>query len=344
MKAAVYYRVDGGARLGMGHLFKAAILTDRLRKVLPGLKIRFLIRQDSSAVKWLKRLKYPVIRIPYSVSREKETDWIRAKLGKGNGNLFVLDILDVSRPYVAAVKRLGYKVMAFENLATSQRIADVTVNALVQGLENRIEKFPEGGILYRGAKYRIFHKDYSKYRKKESAQKGKDRILITLGGGSDSRFSEIMIDEILKRFKPENIACIQGPAQKQPVRKRKGWGASVRLLKPQPSLARAMKEADFAVTAGGGTLHELAFQGVPAVAFSKKKHQIRNIRMFEKKGTVIYAGNLQRKNARKAAWILEKLARNSKLRQNMIQSGRLLEDGKGTDRVITIIKSLLKGA
>ncbi len=342
-KPVFLIRVDGGVHVGMGHLCKTTILAAKLKSAFKGSKIQFLIKRDETGAAWLKKTGAPVVRIPASREREKEPEWILSRFGKIKNLILILDILAVSSRYLSLFKKQGIKVVTFENKGQSRYGAHATFNTLVQGLEQKTETV-NGSKVFRGPKFRILHPDYLDYRKKAVKFSKKKSILITLGGGTDKGFSEILIDEILKACSeiPLEINLVVGPAQARP--ELNGSESRVQVLGPQPNLAKVFYKADAVITAGGGTLYELACLGVPAIAFHKVGHQRGNIAMFQKAGTVLSAGSMNRRNAKACASRLKRLLQDKKECQKISNAGKTLVDGQGLERITKIFDLLLKGA
>ena len=338
----IVFRVDGGTRLGMGHLSRCTVLSRDLRRRVKGLAVQFFTKREPSGIRWLEHNRVSVQTIPNRLQREEEPGWIVSRIPPVSNVLMVIDLLDIPKSYVAAFKTNGYKVVTFENRSSSKRIADATVNTLVEGLKNRVTRFDECGLLFRGPRFRVLHPDYRRRRVRNSARRKKLAIVLTLGGGSEMGFSKVLISGLSKLSDRIRLICIQGPAQAQSRISFDGRSFA-KIIVPQPSLAGWLKKADLALTAGGGTLYELAFMGVPAIAFAKRKHQERNIKMFAAEGTALNAGTMRTESVKRALELVSGLLSDERKRFRMSVRGRLLVDGKGTDRVVEIMKTLLKG-
>lgn len=336
----IFFRVDGGVRLGMGHLFKSVILADRITKDLAKVSVYFFIKKDRRGVEWLKSHRYPVFVMPSSLSRAREPFWMMRKFPFKNKGVVALDLLDVSRGYVEAFKKRGFSVITFENRASGQRVADITFNGIVDGIENRITRFKTGGLLFRGAGYRIFSPEYDSFKRLNGSDRREKTLLISLGGGADYGFSKKLLVEISKRKERTKVIFVRGPAQKKLKYPK---DSRVQIMEPRRSLVSLLQKADVAITAGGGTLYELAYGGVPGVALAKVKHQERNIKKFAQRGTVIPAGLMKPHAAKRAVDLAFKLLNNIQKRREMSRAGRNLVDGKGTKRVAEVVERLLKG-
>lgn len=329
-----WVRADGGPSVGMGHLKKQLILMKQLRKKIKS-NFVFFIKDELEGISWLKKQGVKVVKIP-GMNRSKEPAWIVKNTKKaGQKAVLLLDILDVASGYVREFKKAEVPVISFENRGSSQKIADATINAIVEGPENRTVKV-ENSQVFKGARYRIFHPDYSKVKKiKRSAPDKKIRFCVTMGGG-DMKLSRLIARELRSFFPGSRVTVIEGPGNKKKEFRESG----VTVLKPQPSLAKVFKDSDFAVTAGGGTLYETALTGLPAAAFALKKHQVRNIRFFEKEKSVVYAGMLGRGNISAAMPRIKKVLSHKRDYRSFSRAGQKIADGKGLERIVKIVKKI----
>ena len=96
-----------------------------------------------------------------------------------------------------------------------------------------------------------------------------------------------------------------------------------------------MESVDLAITAGGQTLYELACVGTPSICIEVVDNQRDDIREFQKKGFLAYAGkwNHPRLNAR----LLSNMRNFESLsvRKSASLKGRKLVDGKGARRLVS---------
>lgn len=116
----------------------------------------------------------------------------------------------------------------------------------------------------------------------------------------------------------------------------------VSILGPQRTLAPLFQKADLVLTAGGGTLYELAYLGRPAVAVAKVRHQAANIANFRKAGCVAGIPSVSAQSAQLVANLIRKLISQPAELRRMSRSGLHLVDGRGMERVAKIMLSLLE--
>ena len=330
-------RVDGGRRLGMGHLKKQAILVPALKRRVKGLRVLFLVRRDAGAVRWLQARGHTVIRMPEKLPLKKEPEWMLRHLPGERSTVMVIDILEVPADYIRKLKASPRikAVALFESRGSASQAADAAINAIVDG-PAPANKRTGGGRFYGGAGYRVFHPAYKGLGRR---RKRSHEAVVTFGGGEDKGLSMAAAAALAQTFPELRVTLIQGAAQAGPGR---SSHRNIRIVRDAESLAPYLRRACAALTAGGGTLYELALCGVPAVAFAKVPHQRRNIRWFAESGTVADGGAFSEREIARGIVTLAGLLSDARQFKKMAQAGRRLVDGRGTERVLKIIQRLLE--
>ena len=111
----------------------------------------------------------------------------------------------------------------------------------------------------------------------------------------------------------------------------------IRLTYNARNMPELMDWADLAVCAGGTTCWELAFMGVPTLVIILAENQQANAEGLEDKGVAVNLGWYVRLSRKKIAQKLIEIANSAEIRSQMSERGRLLVDGKGIDRVLTVL-------
>jgi spore coat polysaccharide biosynthesis predicted glycosyltransferase SpsG len=96
--------------------------------------------------------------------------------------------------------------------------------------------------------------------------------------------------------------------------------------------------AELALSGGGSTLWELAFMGIPTVAFITAENQAKAVAALESRGLVRSVRGADKSG--ELARIVEGLARDRATRQQMSRAGRELVDGMGVKRVLKVLPAL----
>ena len=94
-----------------------------------------------------------------------------------------------------------------------------------------------------------------------------------------------------------------------------------------------LSKADIVITSGGQTLYEMACLGVPGIVISETIYDKEDTIAWEKRGSIIYAGNWRNKNIEEK--ILNSVIKiNQKnIRLNLSKNGQKTIDGEGGIRL-----------
>jgi len=110
-------------------------------------------------------------------------------------------------------------------------------------------------------------------------------------------------------------------------------------------MAELMHWAHLAVSAGGGSLYELAAAGLPAVAVQVAGNQERNIEGFRWLGTIQFAGTADLDDLpERVASLVAELKWDAEARQRMARAGRQVVDGTGLAELSDSIIDTARGA
>jgi UDP-2,4-diacetamido-2,4,6-trideoxy-beta-L-altropyranose hydrolase len=117
-------------------------------------------------------------------------------------------------------------------------------------------------------------------------------------------------------------------------------GLPVELLENPPDMAEVMEWSDLAISAGGTTIWELAFMGVPTLAITRGEQERMLMNIAAAREIAIDLGMSQSIDSAKIKKALESLARDPHRRLKMSKAGPALIDGRGAARVVSAMNEL----
>ena len=337
----IFYRVDGGFNVGMGHVYRGHILANCLRKY----NILFLLKEDEIGRRKLESMQHKVCRINHS-SENEELDYIAEIAGNRKPHLFIIDILSTSKSYMERIKKCSNEVLTFENLGDGASYSDIVINAVLEGPESS-QRITNGTRYYTGAEYKIFNEFFdSNYEPEPARQDKKLHILISFGGSDPDLFT-LRVAEVLEPLRESvSLMIVLGSAfsgEKELQEGLEKLNITYQIKNDVGNMAELMWRADIAVIAGGGSsLYEIARMGTPGVVMSKVEHQVINARRFARLGTVIDLGYGNECSDEVIASTAERLLSDNELRHEMSEKGRQLVDGYGRKRVLEIIEGIIE--
>jgi len=328
----ILFRADGNRKLGLGHIFRCIALADALKNSKPELEIIFITKyQEGKTV--IRETNYKVIQVS-----NNEVGQIR-ELSDRN-TLLITDFLDTDNLYISKIKKAtGVKVISIDNNTKLKRIdADILINANVfDGREMQTMGLTK---CFLGPKYIILRKEFEKASKEKEINDNTESVSIMFGG-TDPRGSTARIAKALENISDKiQINLIMGPGFSGGDTLNKALSKINRkfnLLFDPSNIIKIMENTDIAITAAGITLYELASIGVPSIVIPQVEHQRDIAKAFKKAEACI---NMKKSWNNMLIYKNTVMLMESKLlRKKLSENARSLVDGRGTQRIIRLMKN-----
>ena len=224
-------------------------------------------------------------------------------------DLVIFDKLDSSAEEVAQVKASGAKVVCLEDLGPGAGLADLTINELYAPTRNVFDHD------YDGPRWAVLRPEFCglpDYRVREKA----DRILVTFGGTDPSGLTE-RVAPLLQDY--YHLRVISG-------------GQVV-------SMASEMRWADLVVSSAGRTAHEAAACGVPCITIAANARESTHSHC----PGILRMGLHNTLSDEQIVRTIESVMKDFDRRSEMSETARAAVDGKGLQRIVARIESLLEG-
>jgi spore coat polysaccharide biosynthesis predicted glycosyltransferase SpsG/CMP-N-acetylneuraminic acid synthetase len=327
----VLFRVDGGAGLGMGHVYRSLAIADALRGSARA-DIAFLMNADHpEGLVTVSRSGYPV-RVVGDGRLETYLEHIRDFAPA----ILINDLPALEDAYLRALSRLGATTVNLvdtpEDLETTEHYEQVIVSVMQQERET-----PEG--FYAGPAYAILREQF-RGRAKEVRQE--PRLVLLSFGGSDPQGLTLKAARALSALDPAvDLLAVAGPAfagraelealaQRLPRR--------LRIIQEAGGhIAELMLEADVMVGSGGMSVYEIAALGTPGIILGQNAREDRRMLEFARHGTVTYLGLGTDVDDATLAGAVAALLADASRRREMSARGRELVDGLGAARAAELV-------
>lgn len=325
----VLFRVDGGAELGMGHVYRSLAIADALRESSRA-EIAFLMSAEQpEGLRTVSRHGYPVrVASGSGPALEHVRDFAPA--------ILVNDLPTLDATYLRALSRLGATTVnlvdAPEDLATTEHYEQVVVSVMAQERET-MEGF------YGGPAFAILREQF-RGRRKEVRES--PRLVLLSFGGSDPQGLTLKAARALQGLPPAvELVAVAGPA----FSFRRDFEALANdLRRPVPlineaggHIAELMLEADVVVGSGGMSVYEIAALGTPGVVLGQNLREDRRMREFASHGTIVYLGLGTEVEEEALAAAVGELLGSPSRRREMSERGRRLVDGQGAARAASVV-------
>lgn len=326
-------RTDAYEDIGTGHLMRCLALAQGIKN--HGDEVVFITycKSEELADRLLK--EGFVIHVLTKIGNINDTFAI---LNEENPQWVILDGYHFDTAYQKAIKGAGYKCCVVDDYAhLDHYYADIIINQDYGAKRFTYKTEPYTRLLL-GPEYIFLRREFLEFGDytRELPEKA-DKILITLGGGdAENHTLKILRAMNLINF-PLTVRIIVGavnPHYESVLREAKKSRHAVGIFRAAQDMARMMAWADVAVSAGGTTVWELAYMGLPALLCVVAENQRYCVEVLDEDGIFKSAAWLSSRSSKDISDMLTEIIHDRNLREAMSKKERRLVDGKGVVRTL----------
>ncbi|MBY3220643.1 MULTISPECIES: PseG/SpsG family protein [Rhizobium] len=273
--------IESSHARGMGHLFRSLTLATELRS--RGHSIRFLANDHPNSLRIIQERGFDVALYDLAAVTGWENGFIEPDV---TSSVWINDRLNTQRSHSEAIKRLGAKLVTFDDRGDGAELADMNICAL---LFEKTEDL-KGKDVRLGVEYMILNPEIAAFRRLRQSLAS---ILVTLGG-ADTYGVTVRVAKWLSN-KPFPVTIVTGPSFQHMAELEEVVATAApdrfKLLNQVPSLAAEMHGHDLAITGGGVTPFEACAAGLPCVVIANEPFEIPVGRALEELGAAFFAGH-----------------------------------------------------
>ena len=314
----IAFKVDGGKRLGMGHINRCLTVAQELNKK----KIRsiFLISNDLTReyienrnfdVKIINSDKNYLKNIIYLIKNEK----IRGLIIDSKKKKLEKEIDKISKET---------KIFFIDNTIDSNKVKLV----VLPGLEEQFKKRPSKSIV--GQKYILLNPDFKYYKK----NKINNKILISMGSTDKKNIIKKLILGLKKLEENFNITIVLGKfySNERDIQKIIDNDNRFEIRKDPKEFLKMLSSCRLAVIEFGITIYEAAALHTPTVVISHSEENDGSAKRIEKYGFFKYIGKYDKINYNKISKSILEISKDSSSLKDMGEKSSII-DNKGGKRV-----------
>lgn len=323
-------RADATAETATGHLMRCLALGQAWKDA--GGTAVFVTRTESK--KLLEKIKreFRVYPLP---NAESKAGMVKILAGE-NPDWVALDGYHFDGGFQKEIKEAGFRLLYIDDYAPFEHYyADIILNQNFGAEKLEYSTGPDTRVLA-GTRYVLLRREflvYSGFRRKTPEAAGK--ILVTMGGAdSENHTSKVLraLESVKGPLEAKIVIGAGNPHYESVAREAARHG--IEILRSVEDMAPLMAWADLAVSAGGSTVWELAFMGLPALVAIVAGNQEKPVNLLGENGICQSCGWIRDKSARELAGMIDGLIHDGDLRLEMSKKARRMVDGKGAARVI----------
>ena len=174
----VYFRADGHAKMGLGHVFRSLALAEMLRDHF---SCHFMIREPLPSLhKQILAICESITALPITENHDQEAQYLCDTMLKGN-EIVVLDGYHFRTSYQQAIREKGCKVVCIDDIHACHFVADVIINHAAGIMESDYDT-ENYTCFYLGLKYALLRKPFRENARNHDFKDREAAILICMGG------------------------------------------------------------------------------------------------------------------------------------------------------------------
>ena len=335
-------RADASVSQGTGHVMRCLALAEAWRR--RGGRAHFVTCQPSA--QWLQRLDAAGVRhfevdSPWPGLDDRDVTRSQIEhLARSQNDLpwLVIDGYHFDASYLEAMRSAPCRIMLVDDYAGwSDYDCDIVLNL---GIHAPRLKYPAARNTWQllGTSYALLRGEFEDWRRFTRPPVNRaTNVLVTLGGADCDNVTAKVV-AALQSFTSAEVAArvIVGPLHPglAELQRRVAVHGNIHLQTNLSELAPLMAWADVAIAAGGTTAWELAFMQTPALLLVLAENQAAVAAGIDSFGAAQSLGRAENHSPETIADALRQLLGDRVRRERMARRGKVMVDGRGSERVL----------
>jgi len=336
---ALIIRADANAEMGTGHLMRCLALAQAWKDAGGG--ATFITACEGEALlQRLREEKFDVHVLGHSHPDSSDWDYTKNILAAYPSAWVVLDGYHFNEVYQQRVKEAEHRLLVIDDMAHLKHYyADIVLNQNLHAEQLHYSCEPYTRLLL-GTRYVLLRREFLGWKDwRRDIPEVARRVLVTLGGGDPENYT-LKVIQALQKVDVSGLEAtvVIGASNPHADVLEAAIGQSripIHLSPNARNMPELMAWADLAVSAGGSTVWELAFMGVPTIALVLADNQQYIVRELNRAGITLDLGWCTGMSSVDIGAAFMQLSRALGVRMEMIQRGQQLVDGRGGQRVIS---------
>ncbi len=342
----MFLRADASTQIGTGHLMRCLALAQAWQDA--GGKAVFITACHNEVL--LERLSKEFDVHVLAMQHPDNEDWAstRTILCTHPDAWVILDGYHFDDTYQQRVKESGHSLLVIDDMAHLKHYyADIVLNQNLHAEQLHYPVAPDTRLLL-GTHYVLLRREFPLWKgwKRETPEVAQ-RVLVTMGGSDPDNVTlkairalqetEVAGLEATVVIGASNLhtEALEAAARHSSI--------PIHLTRNPQNMPDLMAWADVAISAGGSTVWELAFMGVPSIILSLADNQRPMAKALDTTGAALNLGRHAAVTSTDIRRALAQLLRAREKRSKMASLGQQLVDGRGVQRIISTMVAEVGG-
>jgi UDP-2,4-diacetamido-2,4,6-trideoxy-beta-L-altropyranose hydrolase len=339
---ALMLRTDGGPAVGGGHVMRCLALAQAWSDA--GGRVGICAAALAPSLRRrLDQESLDVTEIGAAAGSAADADATLAAAARLDAPVVVVDGYHLRVDYRRRLRQAGLKLAALDdNGEIGTYIEDLVINQNYHAAPDFYRRRAGYTRLLLGTQYALLRREFTRWRGAPRTVPAQVQgVLVTLGAADPDNVTARVIAAVAPALRPaaQLVVVIGGSSpHAEAIGARAREIPRCRLVRdPGDGMPALMAAADLAVCAGGSTMWELAFMGVPFIPVVIAENQRQAVQAMTGDGYLaVEAAAVERDLPTAAAT----LAVDARGRETLGRTGRRLVDGEGAARVCAALRAL----
>lgn len=342
---SVLFRVDGGNKVGLGHIMRCIALARRLKA--NGVRCRFISHTSDTVARIIAPEGFPLVSVDPSLDENATFEKVEECLSNYPVDALIVDLPEDLPDSVAEdYASLTMPLVLFDDHGPVVYYASLAINAIAHPdhLDGRHRETPH---IHEGAEYIILDAAFRANNRSFERQQQKS-VLIAMGGADPHNITTKAAKALADLPTDVNVHALLGPAFRH---RNEVYALQNRLHRPiiisqslpVDELPAFFASFDLAVMSFGISTYAAAHLGVPTVLLAHNDDGAAAAATFEQMyHCTRYLGRYDQVEEVRIRYAVEELVGDRSVMKKMGAFGRTSVDGEGLERVEKLVLSLLE--
>ena len=344
----IAFRVDAYEAIGLGHIMRCLNLAQSLRK--QKINIFFISSIDSNKIiKKIKQADIELLRINKNYSnKNNEKTWLKKNQLEDaketidlikSKNIFwlIVDSYKLNFIWEKEASKYVKKIFVIDDLFQSKHYCDLILN------QNFVEKKNLDKILCKkgtkiliGPKYALINQNIKKIKLTNNLK----NIIIFFGGKLQVKIIREILNFLVKKKKFSlKILVMKNSSKLESIKKKYKKFKNIKFLILPKNYENLLYNSQFFIGAGGSSIFERLFAGLPNYIFCVSKNQKNNCDFLKEKNLAFMKSIDTQINLKYFKNNISKILNDKDKLLKMSRRGISCVDGQGSKRISKILTS-----
>jgi len=357
----VVFRADASVKIGSGHIMRSLTLAEALKE--NGVSVSFISRRQIGDLKHMvlnKGFRVSELPLPelgkYDNNKSFQNvddykDWLGVSeiedaketinaMENDEPDWMIVDHYSLGKTWEEHLRLHVKKIMTIDDIANRSHDCDLLLdqNYSRNGIDRYTNKISETASVLLGPRYALLQQEYAMV--KESLRKYDGtvkRMLIFLGGTDPQNLTGLALEALcqqnLTSIFLDVVIGVNHPHAGE-IRKRCKSRGRTQCYTALPHLADLMARADLCIGAGGSTMWERLYLGLPTIVVSTGANEVPASKALGADGYIEYLGPASTVSAEIMVKKIMQMVNSPEVLVRQSVAGQKLVDGRGTQRVV----------